>query len=125
MFRSAPLRRFAAFAPAISGHVSDTNPATLPSFTELLFYVMAEISRTLEYCSFEIARRRLGYLQAMCTRLMLSVKKAADPGDESWWLGQPTMRIMRFVGDRGGVSKKHETHMDTSVDRHGETQSHA
>ena len=86
--------------------------------------MMAEISRTLEYCSFEIARRRLGYLPAMCTRLMLSVEKAVDPGDESWWLEQPTMRIMRFVGD-SGVSMKHETHMDTSVDRHGETQSHA
>ena len=61
----------------------------------------------------------------MCTRLMLSLKKAADPGDESWSLGQPTIRTMRFVGDRGGVSMKDEIRLDTFVDTHGEIQSHA
>ena len=54
--RSAPLIRFAAFAPATSGHVSDINPATLHSFTEFLLYMIAETSRTLGYCSFETAR---------------------------------------------------------------------
>ena len=39
---------------------------------------------------------------------MLSLKKAADPGDESWSLGQPTIRTMRFVGDLHGVSMKDE-----------------
>ena len=61
----------------------------------------------------------------MCTRLMLCVEKAADPGDESWSLGQLTIRTMKFVGDRGGVSMKDEIRLDTFVDRHGETQSHA
>ena len=55
VFRSAPLVRFAPFAPATSGHGSDINPATLCLFTEFLLYMVAETSRTLECCSFETA----------------------------------------------------------------------
>ena len=57
----------------------------------------------------------------MCTQLMLSVEKAADPGDESWRLGQSTIHTMRFVGDRGGVSMEDEIRLDTFVGTHGQT----
>lgn len=55
---------------------------------------------------------------------MLSPKKGADPGDKSWSLGQPTIRTMRSVGDRGGVSMEDEIRLDTFVDTHGEIQSY-
>ena len=61
----------------------------------------------------------------MCTRLMLSLKKAANPSDESWSLGQPTMRTMRFIDDRGGLSGKEEFRLSTFIDTQGETQTRA
>ena len=57
---------------------------------------------------------RLRLLPVMVTRLMLSLKKAANPQEDGWSLGEPTMHMtMRFAERRGGVSTRDEVPLDT------------
>jgi len=53
-------------------------------------------------------------LPVMVTRLMLSLKKAANPQENGWSLGEPTTHMtMRFAERRGGVSTRDEVPLDT------------
>ena len=51
----------------------------------------------------------------MVARLMLSLKKAANPQEDGWSLGESTthMTTVRFAERQGGVSTRDEVPLDT------------
>ena len=65
-------------------------------------------------------------LPVMVARLMLSLKKAANPQEGGWSLGEPTTHMtMRFAERRGGVSTRDEVPLDTFASTREETQGQA
>ena len=53
-------------------------------------------------------------LPVIVARLMLSLKKAANPREDGWSLGEPTTHVtMRFAERQGGVSTRDEVPLDT------------
>jgi len=65
-------------------------------------------------------------LPVMVARLMLSLKKAANPQEGGWSLGEPTTHMtMRFAERRGGVSTRDEVPLDTFASMQEETRSQA
>ena len=62
----------------------------------------------------------------MITRLLLSLRKAGMSKKREWSILDQTMHTsMRFNEDRGDVVTRGEIHMDTFVNTHEGTQTHA
>ena len=60
----------------------------------------------------------------MITRVMLSLKKAANSQGHEWSLGEPTAHTtIRFAERQGGVSTGDGMYLDTSASIHEETKS--